>query len=112
MPASASKWAVRWPDWARRYTASGCGRSSVPGVSRVLPACALPNVRVWCCESRRGARPSTWVGGVYLIILNLPLVPGRTESIPFRPWLIAAVSGHVNVAIFSRLGVRDIFFRA
>ena len=52
-----------------------------------------------------------WVA-IYLIVFHLPLVPGHTESIPLRPWLIDAVSDRVNVAIFSRLGARDIFFSA
>ena len=52
-----------------------------------------------------------WVA-IYLIVLNLPLIPGHAESIPLRPWLIDDVSNRVNAAIFTVTGGRDIFFSA
>ena len=93
----------------------GFGLLALAGVG--LVACAVPvrlvdrarlvlRLAVWGTAAYLG-----WVA-IYLIIFNLPLVPGHTESIPLRPWLIDAVSDRVNVAIFSRLGGRDIFFSA
>jgi dipeptide/tripeptide permease len=52
-----------------------------------------------------------WVA-IYLLVFNLPLVPGHAESIPLRPWLIDQVSDRVNVAILSITGTRDIVFSA
>ena len=52
-----------------------------------------------------------WIA-VYLIVLQLPIVPGHAESIPFRPWFVADVSERVNAAVFSRIGARDIVMAA
>jgi hypothetical protein len=52
-----------------------------------------------------------WVA-LYLIVLNLPLVPGHSEAIPWRPWLTDEVTDRVNVAILSPTGGRDLFFSA
>jgi hypothetical protein len=52
-----------------------------------------------------------WVA-IYLLVFNLPLVPGHAESIPLRPWLVDQVSDRLNVAILSISGSRDMFFSA
>lgn len=52
-----------------------------------------------------------WVA-VYLIVFNLPLVPGHSEEIPLRHWLTNEVTDRVNVAILSLSGGRDLFFSA
>ena len=93
----------------------GFGLLSLAGAG--LAACAVPaqavdrlrlvlRVTVWGTAAYLG-----WVA-IYLIVLNLPLVPGHAESIPLRPWLIDEVSDRVNVAILTITGARDIFFSA
>ncbi|MDA1183146.1 MAG: hypothetical protein O2930_00705 [Acidobacteria bacterium] len=52
-----------------------------------------------------------WVA-VYLIVFNLPLVPGHSEAIPWRPWLTDEVTDRINVAILSITGGRDLLFSA
>ncbi len=93
----------------------GFGLLSLAGAG--LAACAVPaqavdrvrlvlRITVWGTAAYLG-----WVA-IYLIVLNLPLVPGHAEAIPLRPWLIDEVSDRVNVAILSISGGRDIFFSA
>jgi hypothetical protein len=82
-----------------------------------LAACA---VRARAIDRiRLGLRITAWgaaayVGwvAIYLLVFNLPLVPGHAESIPLRPWLVDQVSDRLNVAILSISGSRDIFFSA
>ena len=93
----------------------GFGLLSLAGAC--LAACAVPSrvvdrarllvrLTVWGVAAYLG-----WVA-IYLIVLNLPLIPGHAESIPLRPWLIDDVSNRVNAAIFTVTGGRDIFFSA
>lgn len=48
-----------------------------------------------------------WIA-VYLIVLELPVLPGHAEAIPLRPWFADAIGDRVNAAIFSLRGARDI----
>ena len=53
-----------------------------------------------------------WVA-IYAIVLNLPIVIGHAENFPWRPWFTDTITeGRLNVAIFSAIGARDLFFTA
>jgi hypothetical protein len=53
-----------------------------------------------------------WIA-IYVLALNLPVIQGHAEVIPWRPWLVdQAVGDRVNVAILSVAGARDLIFTA
>jgi hypothetical protein len=67
---------------------------------------------------RLAVRVVVWGGMAYLVwivgyvLLQLPIVAGHTEAIPWRPWLVDEVGERLNVAILSARGGRDLFFTA
>jgi hypothetical protein len=71
---------------------------------------------------RRALRIAAWgtaayVGwiAIYVVVLNLPVVLGHANAIPWRPWLVDRVSEadtRINVAIVSATGGRDLLFTA
>jgi hypothetical protein len=77
----------------------------------------------WVERFRLGLRIAAWgtaayVGwiGIYVIVLNLPVIAGHAESVPWRPWLVdqlsAAHGNRLNRAIFSLAGGRDLLVTA
>jgi hypothetical protein len=49
-----------------------------------------------------------WIA-VYMLVLDLPIVPDRPETSPWRPWFADEVRlGRVSVALFSATGARDL----
>lgn len=63
----------------------------------------LIRIAVWSTAAYLG-----WIA-VYVIVLNLPVIPGHAENIPWRPWFVDEVrDGRINAAIFSTIGGRDL----
>jgi hypothetical protein len=54
---------------------------------------------------------AAWVGwlAIYMIVLNFQITPGHASSGSWRPLFADEIGKRVNVALFSPLGIRDLF---